>query len=182
MPLRQAVRLHAGRFGRWAIMLLEDLWDAFKEPPRCARAPTGAHDCHRESPGNHHPLRVPSPRQTYQEFPHRMGQRRQTRRSPKETEMNPCKLVPEEGLEPSQPRGPRDFESRASTSSATPAGWHSRLRPRLRRGSPKLQRRRYRRCEERSLTDALELPNQGCGGARRSVSFSEDAPFWPILL
>ena len=39
-------------------------------------------------------------------------------------------MVPEEGLEPSQPRGPRDFESRASTSSATPAGWHSRLRPR----------------------------------------------------
>ncbi len=69
-------------------------------------------------------------------------------------------VVPEEGLEPSQPRGPRDFESRASTSSATPAGWHS---------SPK----------ERSLTDALELPKprfkllkqswlpQCCGRMRR---------------
>ena len=30
-------------------------------------------------------------------------------------------LVPEEGLEPSWPQGPRDFESRASTNSATPA-------------------------------------------------------------
>ena len=30
-------------------------------------------------------------------------------------------LVPEVGVEPTRSRGPRDFESRASTSSATPA-------------------------------------------------------------
>ncbi len=33
-------------------------------------------------------------------------------------------VVPEEGIEPSQPQGPRDFESRASTNSATPAKRH----------------------------------------------------------
>ena len=38
-------------------------------------------------------------------------------------------VVPEEGLEPSQPRGPRDFESRASTNSATPARGIVRSRP-----------------------------------------------------
>ena len=37
--------------------------------------------------------------------------------------------MPEEGLEPSQPQGPRDFESRASTNSATPARGIVRSRP-----------------------------------------------------
>ena len=44
-------------------------------------------------------------------------------------------LVPEEGLEPSWPQGPRDFESRASTNSATPAIPRGHRRAGARKGS-----------------------------------------------